>query len=535
MIERKNIDRLFQEKFKDFEVVPSEKIWDNIEAELKEKKKRRVIPFWFRLSGVAAALLIGLFISYRLMNSEGKPEQKIVLEDKTNGSPKIGTENQNNKQNNIKSPGDITLEHNSAVTSADSQDKPGKNGIANENHSGIANQNAGEIPASNKKSAIRQMTNNNRSVASAETKRNKKSGSIQNKGIGSENENNPKANPENAVANAGNKNNPDHAVAQQSGNDGENKSVSSPNSNKNITPLDKNPNATNTNIVNHTIENKSTDSKSNPIAENTADKKIDTTAIATVVPNALEELLNEKENKVTTKEPKLNRWQVASSPIYFSSTSNGSPLDSRFEANKKSYKPTVAYGVGVQYALNKKLALRSGISAVKLEYTTTDLVFFQTTNARQIQNVNSNVQGAVLQIDNKPTELTMAARSADNKFDATLNQKTGYIEVPVELSYKLIDKKFGVELIGGVSTLFLNQNEVSLESPGIEMNIGEANNLNSLHFSTNVGIGVKYNFLKAFQANFEPMFKYQMNTFSNDAGNFKPYFFGFYTGVSYRF
>ena len=32
----------------------------NIEAKLTEKKKRRVIPFWWKLSGVAAILLFGI-------------------------------------------------------------------------------------------------------------------------------------------------------------------------------------------------------------------------------------------------------------------------------------------------------------------------------------------------------------------------------------------------------------------------------------------------------------------------------------------
>ena len=41
MSEKKHIDRLFQEKFKYFEVSPEDKVWDNIEAKLKEKKKNR--------------------------------------------------------------------------------------------------------------------------------------------------------------------------------------------------------------------------------------------------------------------------------------------------------------------------------------------------------------------------------------------------------------------------------------------------------------------------------------------------------------
>src|SRR5690606_10427936 len=267
-------------------------------------------------------------------------------------------------------------------------------------------------------------------------------------------------------------------------------------------------------------------------------QKKDSTAIATVAPNALEELLTEKENNVTAKEQKINRWQITSNvaPIYFSSVSNSSPLDSRFESNKKNYTASLSYGVGAKYALNKKWSIKSGVNAVALEYNTSGVVFFQTDNARRIENVTPNMAGAFIQVDNKPQDnaVTTLAR-ARNQFGGNVNQKIGYVEVPVEMAYKILDKKFGMEVIGGVSTLFLNQNEVSIVSPGLEMTIGEANNLNSVHFSTNIGVGFKYSFLKSFQANAEPMLKYQINTFSNDAGNFKPFFLGLYTGISYRF
>jgi hypothetical protein len=125
--------------------------------------------------------------------------------------------------------------------------------------------------------------------------------------------------------------------------------------------------------------------------------------------------------------------------------------------------------------------------------------------------------------------------NALKKFNSTVNQQIGYLEIPLELSYKLVDKKFGVDVIGGVSTLLLNQNEVSVISSGVEMNIGEANNLNDIHFSTNVGLGFKYGFFKNFEARVEPVFKYQINTFMKDSGDFKPYFFGLYSGVTFTF
>jgi Leucine-rich repeat (LRR) protein len=124
---------------------------------------------------------------------------------------------------------------------------------------------------------------------------------------------------------------------------------------------------------------------------------------------------------------------------------------------------------------------------------------------------------------------------SQNETQGSINQRFGYIEVPFEISYKLVDKKIGVEIISGLSTLFLNNNQVSIVSSGLTTILGEANNLNKIHFSTNIGLGVKYNFWKSFEANIEPTFKYQINTFSNDSGGFKPYFVGLYSGISYNF
>ena len=35
MNDKKNIDRFFQERFKDFEMYPNEQVWENIQTELK--------------------------------------------------------------------------------------------------------------------------------------------------------------------------------------------------------------------------------------------------------------------------------------------------------------------------------------------------------------------------------------------------------------------------------------------------------------------------------------------------------------------
>ena len=80
MNEKKNIDRLFQEKFKDFEVAPPEFVWENIQEALQEKKKRRAVPLWIRLSGVAAILALGSLLSIPYFNGTENSDTPVVID-----------------------------------------------------------------------------------------------------------------------------------------------------------------------------------------------------------------------------------------------------------------------------------------------------------------------------------------------------------------------------------------------------------------------------------------------------------------------
>jgi len=68
MKEFKNIDRIFQENFKELEVFPPERVWKNIEARLNKKQSRRIIPLYQKLSGVAVALLLFFSLGLGYLN-----------------------------------------------------------------------------------------------------------------------------------------------------------------------------------------------------------------------------------------------------------------------------------------------------------------------------------------------------------------------------------------------------------------------------------------------------------------------------------
>src|SRR5690606_36279034 len=119
MSDKKHIDRLFQEAFKDFEETPNDAVWEQIEAKLKQKKKRRVIPIWWRYGGVAALLLLLLTLGKGYFNSAPAVETPNQVVDTEEYTPFNSIENTEevSRSNAAKS-----LENNKAVTDTKSSE-----------------------------------------------------------------------------------------------------------------------------------------------------------------------------------------------------------------------------------------------------------------------------------------------------------------------------------------------------------------------------------------------------------------------------
>jgi hypothetical protein len=531
MSEKKNIDQLFQNKFEHFEVPPPEMAWGNIQAKLEEKeKKKRIIPFWWELAGVAAILLLGIGL-YSVYFSDTSPTKNpIVNQDKT-------TPHQ--KENGVSPPAVNTTIPNETVVQGQEKEKEINTGTNTIN------------PSIDKNNTLNKNQNNNKAVVSVSNEKNKTANLNQNKFSTNVNSNNALASTANQTE-PNKKKQSNTAVGKLDSKEDNNintsitTNVSERKTTKQKNPLEViTPSNDRNNITNQDRKTDLSISENPQKTQSEAElsgakleeiKKIDSTKLAVVEPNALEELLNEKEKKIT-KEQKINRWQVTPNvaPIYFRSLSNGSPLDEKLAANEKVYGTNYSYGLAVNYTLNKKYSIRTGVQSYSVDYDTKDIVFYQDTNASKMQNLSPNTQGAYIQIDPLHNVNTSFGRILGEKFEGSLNQKTSYIEVPLEVTYKVLSRKFGIDVIGGISTLFLNQNDVYLKSTSFNMKIGEASNLNPVHFSTNIGLGLKYAFWKRFDARIEPLFKYQINTYSSGAGNFKPYVFGIYSGISYHF
>ena len=254
----------------------------------------------------------------------------------------------------------------------------------------------------------------------------------------------------------------------------------------------------------------------------------------------------EPQEAVAETERQEGKWSVGPSlaPVYFNSFGSGSPIASNFLDNSKSGTVNMSYGLQVSYRLSKKLSLRSGIHRVDYGYNTDDVGFTSSPTARPSSLIRTisyseNSKSLVVHstLDGGPPQQPAAAdvSAPSPAREGQMLQEFGYLEIPVEMQYNLLDRKWGINLIGGLSSLFLVENSVSLQSGEAVTEIGEATNMNSLNFSTNFGLGFYYRLNSSFEVNLQPMFKYQLNTFTETSGNFRPYSIGVYSGLNFRF
>lgn len=514
MKEKKNIERLFQEKFKHFEAMPPANAWENINKKLNpEKNSKKALPLWLKFSGVAAVFLAGFFLvttnfseSQIEVTNKGNQEETYPENDLKQNEQTIKYERESlTKNNKVENTDTDEIESTASKVEEKKLDKQDQTLTAVENNSLTPKNQEGTI-TTNKKS-----TQNNGLVNSSDINQKIKTNK---KDI----ENQHTQSSDNLVTNT--------TEVKKASDLNSNNEISNDKIEKNISVK---PEA-------QVVVNQKT--KISPEKEDII--LTEDNSFAQTETNPLQEIMEKKdsENESDDKEIRANKWRVTPTiaPVTMNSLTGGSSVSESFIDNSKENQTTLSYGLGLSYAFNKKLNIRTGINKVAIGYITNDVEIYAATDTKDILSnpVNISFNSSSTHIVIKP-ENAFSTQNTSSANTGKINQQIGYIEVPVELSFKIIDSRFGIELIGGMSTLFLNENEISVISQGMSTVLGEANNLNNVHFSTNLGVGFKYEIFNSFEASLEPIFKYQLGTFTKNDGNFKPYILGLYTGLSFKF
>ena len=472
MKQKKNIDQLFNERFANHQSIPPSHVWDKIQARLEKDKKDRVIAIWWRAAGVAASLALIFSLAGLLDNRQSNGIVEQQPEVKNNSAPSPKIDK--------------------AVKINLRQDKP-------------------RVAASNK-AAQNQTITPKIDVNDNKTSKNeiivlKKS--------------------KNGVAKL--------AVKKDAGVPAKNlgMAVVKPN---NSPVLKERKEIINTEAV-MPIGSSAVIAALEIISPEAPEKKSIFDAIK-------EQKQLESKEAVAKKSSQENLWEIAPNiaPVYYNTLSQGSSIDASFADNSQSGDVNISYGIGVRYALNDRLKIRSGISNVSLSYSTAGIELGDGPVSLALKNIDYTREGVVVIAQDLGT---FTSQNQDGTFgditpkstngEAFINQNISYYEVPLELSYTLFDSAFGLDVIGGVSTLLLGNNEVSVTAGSYNEVLGSANNLSNISFATNIGLGLHYKMSSKFRLNVEPMFKYQLNPYTDSSVSFKPYYLGVYTGLSFKF
>ncbi len=257
---------------------------------------------------------------------------------------------------------------------------------------------------------------------------------------------------------------------------------------------------------------------------------------------------------------KKAKWTIAAlvSPTYLSSFNSG---DNEAVSQLNSIEqPVISYtgGFALAYKVSKRFSLQSGLYYASYGNELSGITSFggfqnydqvKGNNNFEVHTSNGTVYTSnadVYLIDNL-SDNRVASYFDKGSFDPTkasleylnnsLRQNLGYLEVPIILRYKIVDRTIDFNVIGGLSSNLLVNNSVYASVDGGKYEVGKTEGLNAILFSSSLGMGMEYSISNNLSLNLEPTFRYYLNPFNSVAGmnNMHAYTFGIFSGLSYKF
>ena len=257
------------------------------------------------------------------------------------------------------------------------------------------------------------------------------------------------------------------------------------------------------------------------------------------------------------------KWQLGASltPLYnYRDVTSQDDYSKALANNSESARLTFAGGVQVSYRPSDRVSVESGLYYTRMGVNIGDYSNFRNgwfsdrleASPGSVENVVSitNSMGKIVSANNDlfvgnhgGTEavadyhmLYPEQMMVDNSAVESFSQSLEYMEIPLNIKYKIIDRSVQVQLIGGVSTNVMINNSISAHTGEGTVEIGEVHDLRSMNYSGNAGVGFIYDLFESFSLSVEPKFRYYLHSVNTDQlPSTRPYTFGLYTGVNYTF
>lgn len=202
--------------------------------------------------------------------------------------------------------------------------------------------------------------------------------------------------------------------------------------------------------------------------------------------------------------------------------------------------PAYSGGLSVEYQLSERWSLQSGLYYLKQGQQIDNFGVLQ--NDLNASNTSNSYFGNIsfdnIEILTNNSELADFVQVTDevslSYFNGDLTQQFDLLEIPLLISYKIINRKTVLAFITGINPSILVGNRVYLSNNGSP--IGKTDAVNTMIYKSVFGFSFEYPLSRRLYFNLSPAVKYQLNNFNKNAiSNENLQYFEFKTGLNYRF
>ncbi len=260
-----------------------------------------------------------------------------------------------------------------------------------------------------------------------------------------------------------------------------------------------------------------------------------------------------------TKGVTIDRWALGAGfapAMMLKQNTTGSPeLDNMIENEKMMVSYTG--GLSISYSFNRRITINTGISYSNIGQRITGLNTYSgfspviaskgksdieiATSAGKIVASNPDIYVSDYMGNRVSTAYgadVFDPVKSDLPFAGTdLMQNFGYLEMPLFVRYKLVDRKLDINVLGGVSYSFLLNNSVYASTfTGEKIYLGQTEGMSPFNISSSMGMGIEYNTPGNISFSIEPIVRYYISPIGEQMGSsIHQWAAGLYTGFRYRF
>jgi len=257
----------------------------------------------------------------------------------------------------------------------------------------------------------------------------------------------------------------------------------------------------------------------------------------------------EKKNNLKVKLSGVAAPIYAMASVENSTNNNLNQLLSNGEGTNNTSVSAYTAGVKVNIGHGKRFSVETGIMYASLSQThefdnfERKAVALRATKSVDSQDrmINNGNNGPQQIGPNQPQSASTLFETQEvveiTENTQTINNNLEYLEIPVSVKYKLIDRKLNLNFIGGMSTHLLIAGEQQISSSkGNSSSLNISAEVDPLKYSSHVGLGLEYPLFNGLVFLVEPTVKYYLNDIESlGQTSVNPFALGLYTGVNLSF